>query len=104
MSKRRKRVVSQNDTFNLLELQLAVMAHCQSLKAVTRLLIEGRKEAAVARLDGAVTSFQATIRGQCAGVTMKCLGCGSEQDVVAWVDDGMCNACGATLNVKEEEE
>lgn len=83
-----KRNVSQSTTMNLIELQCAIIAHCAALKAVTQLLLNGKKDAAVARLDGAVTALAAAVRGQCAGVSMKCPNCGSEQNVVAWVDDG----------------
>lgn len=101
MAKRKKRQVSENTTIKFVELQCAVLSHCQALKAVTSLLIEGRIEAAVARLDGAVAAMQAVVRGQCAGESMKCPDCGSEQDVVAWVDDKKCNVCGADLQMPE---
>jgi hypothetical protein len=99
MAKRKKRVVSKNDTLNHLELQIGVAQHCASLKAVIRFLEAGQREAAIARLDQAVHALHALVRGQCAGQTMKCPACGSEQDVVAWVDEGTCDACGEALEV-----
>ena len=103
MVRKKKRVVSQNEVLKLLELQLGVIAHCQSLKAVTQLLIDGKTEAAVARLDGAVSTMHALVRGQCAGQAMKCPKCATEQDVVAWVDDGRCNECGEALEIPDGE-
>lgn len=97
MAKRKRK--PEVDTFAFLELQLAVIQHCQALKAITELLERDQKTAAVARLDGAVAALHAVVRGQCAGKTMKCPACGTEQDVVAWVDDRKCNICGEELDL-----
>lgn len=86
-----------NDGLKLIELQLATITHCKALKEVTSLMVAEKYDAAIARLDGAVMVLEATIRGQCAGVTMKCPACQSEQDVVAWVDDKQCRNCGGDL-------
>lgn len=105
MAKKKNRDTSdENTAIKLLELQCAVMQHCQALRAVTNLLIEGKKDAAVARLDQATAAFSAVVRGQCVGVTMKCPACGSEQDVVAWVDDHNCHNCGTTLEMPEASQ
>ena len=100
MAKRRKRPVNRNDTLKLVELQCGIIQHMAALKAVTQFLIDGKKEAAVARLDQAVTAIGALVRGQAVGITAKCPSCESEQAVVAWVDDGKCRECGAALNIE----
>lgn len=92
-----KKKQSVSNDLKLLELQLAVMQHCQSLKAVTHYLEGQQYEGAIARLEGAVAALHAVIRAQCVGVTMQCPACGSAQNVVAWVDDGQCAACGNPL-------
>jgi hypothetical protein len=81
----------------LLELQLAVIQHCNALRAVADFLDAGNLDAATARLDGAVAALKAVVRGQSVGVTMACPACGSQQGVVAWVDDGRCDHCGGEL-------
>jgi hypothetical protein len=81
----------------LLELSAAMIQHCQALKGVTSMLEQGNVDAAISRLDCAVTALHAVVRGQCVGSTMACPNCGTEQDVVAWVDDKTCDHCGATL-------
>lgn len=40
------------------ELQIAVLVHCDDLKAVADLLLQDKKKAAVARLEGAVTKLE----------------------------------------------
>lgn len=101
MAKRKKRPPDPNVVIQLVELRAATIAHAGALKAAIRLLEEGNVPAATARLEGAVTALHATIRGQCAGQTMACPACGTEQDVVAWVDDGSCRDCGGPLEVPE---
>lgn len=97
--RKRERVVNQNEFLKLLELRLGVIQHSQALKAVAQLLGEGKTQAAVARLDDAVTALHALVRGQTAGQTLKCPHCGSDQNVVAWVDDGACRECGGVLEI-----
>lgn len=99
--KKDKHPPDKHMVLKFLELQCAVIQHCQALKAVTQMLLDDQKAAAVARLDGAVTALQATVRGQCIGQTMNCPACGSEQDVVAWVDDRKCHVCGEELEIPE---
>lgn len=93
--------MSKNDTLDLMELRLALMQHATSLRAVINLLLAGKTEGAIARLDGAVTALEATCRAQVGGITMRCPQCDAEQDVVAWVDNGKCNACGTPLELPE---
>lgn len=100
MAKRNKtRVVDQNEVFKMLELRMGIIQHTQALKAVVQLLSQDKKQAAVARLDNAVTALHALVRGQCSGQTMECPHCKSPQDVIAWVDDGMCRECGELLEI-----
>lgn len=93
----------RNDGLKLLELQCATIAHCAALREVADLLTAGNKDAAVARLDGAVAALHATIRGQAAGVTRACSACGHSQSVVEWVDDGRCDNCGEPLEMPGAE-
>jgi hypothetical protein len=102
--KRRRREVDQNEVISLIELRCGIVQHAAALKAVTQLLSDGKKEAAISRLDSAVTALHALVRGQCAGQKMKCPACGSEQDVVAWVDDGRCSECGGELKVFGDDD
>lgn len=91
------------DVLALLELRCAIISHCNALKAVTELLEQDKKAAAVARLEGAVASLQATVRGQCAGQMMKCPQCGLDQAVVTWADEQRCQACGEPFIADDEE-
>jgi hypothetical protein len=101
VAKRKKRQVDPNEVLLLLELRMASIQHCTALRSVILLLEQGKTEAAIARLEGAVASLHATVRSQCAGQKMACPNCGSEQDVVAWVDDGKCDICGEALEFPE---
>jgi 16S rRNA U516 pseudouridylate synthase RsuA-like enzyme len=105
MAKRKKREVDQDwrNTIHLLELQCGIIQHTAALKAVGQLLAEDKKAAAVARLDQATAGLLALVRGQAAGVKMKCPNCGSEQDVVQWVDSGLCSDCGGILKVPGDD-
>src|SRR5947209_1581605 len=98
MAKKRKREDDDNP-LKLLELQAGVIQHCQALKAVSNLLSTSKIAAAVARLDSAVAALHALVRGQCVGQSLECPQCGTAQDVVAWVDDGTCDHCGARLEL-----
>ncbi len=99
---KRRRKARAPETFELLELQLAVLQHCNALGAVTHFLEQGKTDAAIARLDAAISAFQSIIRGQCIGQTKACPICGTTQEVVAWVDSGTCNYCGHELKWPRE--
>jgi hypothetical protein len=100
MAKRKEKSPPDKDTvLKLVDLQCAVIQHCSALKATTEFLSSGKKEAAIGRLDSAVTALLAVVRGQCAGMKMACPKCGTEQNVVAWVDDKECSNCGGPLEV-----
>jgi hypothetical protein len=101
MPRRKRRPPPKGQGLKLLELQCGVIQHCAALGAVTELLGDGQTGAAVARLDQAVSALHALVRGQAVGQTMACPACGSQQAVVAWVDDGRCDHCGAALEVPE---
>lgn len=99
MSKKKKRPDDQPTSLKLLELQCAVIQHCAALKAVVDLMVEEKYPIATARLDQAVSALHAVVRGQAIGQTMQCPKCGTDQDVVAWVDEKICQHCGEELRI-----
>jgi hypothetical protein len=106
MAKRRqpKREADQSETLSLLELRCGIIQHCAALKAVASFLSENKREAAVARLDQAIAALHALVRGECTGMTMNCPNCGEAENVVAWVDSGLCSHCGGKLEIPGKEQ
>lgn len=84
------------DVIDLIELRLAVQAHCMALRSVIDMLSNGRVDIAVPRLEGAITALEATSRSQ-AGITLRCNFCKTASSVPEWVDNaGKCPACKAS--------
>lgn len=90
------------DSLKLIELQCAVIAHCTALRHVIALWQDGKIDAAIARLEGAVTALDATSRGQVAGVSMKCDVCGESSALVDWAVEGVCPKCNAGADDESE--
>lgn len=103
MAKRKERPVNKNAVLKLLELQCAVMTHTKALKAAIQLMIDGKREAGMARLDGAVSVLDAVVRGQAAGMTIACPSCKGERPMAEWVDEHKCGSCGEYLEIPDPE-
>jgi hypothetical protein len=89
--------MSSNSVLKLVEMRLAIMQHCRAMKAIITFLEQGNVTAAIARLDQATKALDAALRGTEVGEILPCFKCGHEQAVLAWVDNKVCERCGAEI-------
>lgn len=85
----------------LIELRMAVLTHCQAVKAACDLYAAGNPNGAIARLEGAVAALETSCRGMVIGSVMKCPTCGEKSELAQWADLGVCPQCGADLDAED---